>query len=132
MSFDEPADRRWNAGRPRVLIADEDPEAGDNLDLLLKLIDHDDCEVLVTDDANAALERAGDWKPHVAVLDTSMPSLDGFALAVALREQLPDILLVARGGFLDEESTDRARLAGFDVTIEKGGDLRELHTPSCA
>ena len=129
-TFQESSDRRWNTGRPRVLIADDDPAAGDSLDLLLKLIDHRECDVLVTDDADAALERAGDWKPHVAVLDTRMPSLDSFALAVALREQLPDILLVALGGFLDEESTDRARLAGFDVAIERGGDRLELHTAS--
>ena len=124
------ADRRWNTRRPRVLIADDDPQAGDSLDVLLKLIDHRECDVLVTDDANAALERAGDWKPHVAVLDTRMASLDGFALAVALREQLPDILLVALGGVHDEESADRARLAGFDVAIERGGDRLELHAPS--
>jgi CheY-like chemotaxis protein len=122
-------DSRWDMERPRVLIADDNLDAGEGLETLLKLVDDDEYDVLVTDDANAALRRAGDWKPHAAVLDIGTPGINGFALAVALREQHPDILLVALGGVLDEESTDRARLAGFDLTIEKGGDPLDYHVP---
>jgi DNA-binding response OmpR family regulator len=125
----DPAESGWGGERLRVLIADDTLDAGESVDILLKSIDYDDYDVLVTDDANGALRRAGDWKPHMAVLDVGMPGMNGFALAVALREQHPDILLVALSGLFDDESTDRAHIASFDLLLEKGRDIRHFHAP---
>ena len=107
----------------RVLIADDNRDAAESLGVLLNLGGD---EVLVVGDGSAAVQAARDWRPDLAVLDLDMPVMNGFAGALALRAEVPDLLLVALSGYLDEENRARAVAIGFDLCVTKGGGFADL------
>ncbi len=71
------------ANAPRVLVVDDD--AAIRL-LCATTLHHDGCEVVEAANGQEALELALEWAPDLVLLDISMPVLDGFELAAALRE----------------------------------------------
>jgi DNA-binding response OmpR family regulator len=107
----------------RVLIADDNRDAAESLGVLLNMGGD---EVLVVEDGSAAVEAAREWRPDLAVLDLDMPVMNGFAGALALRAEAPDLLLVALSGYLDEENRGRAVAIGFDLCVTKGGEFADL------
>ena len=107
----------------RVLIADDNRDAAESLGVLLNLGGD---EVLVVGDGSAAVQAARDWRPDLAVLDLDMPVMNGFAGALALRAEVPDLLLVALSGYLDDENRARATAIGFDLCVTKGGEFADL------
>jgi PAS domain S-box-containing protein len=66
----------------RVLVVDDNHDAGDSLGLLLSDLGH---EVHVERRAIAALETASRVRPQVCLLDIGLPDLDGRTLARRLR-----------------------------------------------
>ena len=104
----------------RVLIADDNRDAAESLGVLLNLGGD---EVLVVEDGSAAVQAARDWRPDLAVLDLDMPVMNGFAGALALRAEAPDLLLVALSAYLDEDNRGRAVAIGFDLCVMKGGEF---------
>jgi DNA-binding NarL/FixJ family response regulator len=60
------------------------------------------------------------------VLDLDMPVMNGFAGALALRAEAPDLLLVALSAYLDEENRGRAVAIGFDLCVMKGGEFADF------
>ncbi|UUX94716.1 PAS domain-containing protein [Aquabacterium sp. J223] len=66
----------------RVLVVDDNPDAGESLGLLLRDLGH---EVHVERRAVAALETATRLRPQVCLLDIGLPDLDGRTLARRLR-----------------------------------------------
>jgi CheY-like chemotaxis protein len=101
-----------------VLIADDDADTADSLAILLKLWGH---EVLVTRTGTEALEMAFRLRPDVLLLDVSMPDLDGFCLARAIRQHpdLAGVLLVAVTGYADDAHRQLGMQAGFDHYLAK-------------
>jgi len=107
----------------RVLIADDNRDAAESLGVLLNLGGD---EVLVVEDGSAAVQAARDWQPDLAVLDLDMPVMNGFAGALALRAEAPDLLLVALSAYLDEDNRGRAVAIGFDLCVMKGGEFADF------
>jgi len=70
----------------RVLVADDNRDAADALATLVHLWGHD---VRVAYDGRAAVNLAGDFVPHVVMLDIQMPGMHGGEVARQLRAQ-PD------------------------------------------
>ena len=68
--------------RPRVLVVDDDPDirliCATNLTL-------DGFDVIEAGDGQEGLERLDEGAPDLVLLDISMPLLDGFELATAVR-----------------------------------------------
>jgi DNA-binding response OmpR family regulator len=84
--------------RPLVLVADDDP---DILNLVVLRLERDGYEVVGAADGERALEQALERVPDLAVLDVSMPKLDGYEVAQRLRahegtKEVPIIFLTAR------------------------------------
>ena len=84
--------------RPLVLVADDDP---DILNLVMLRLERDGYEVVGAADGERALEQALERVPDLAVLDVSMPKLDGYEVAQRLRahegtKEVPIIFLTAR------------------------------------
>ncbi len=77
--------------------------------------------VHVETDGLAAVECAEQFAPLAAIIDLSLPSLDGFAVAERLRgiAVTRDSLLIAMTGWATEEHAARARQAGFDKHLVK-------------
>lgn len=83
---------------PVVLVADDDP---DIQALITFRLQRAGCEVLCAPDGEAALELAFEHVPDLAVVDWSMPKLDGLELTRRLRAnaetaEIPVLLLTAR------------------------------------
>jgi CheY-like chemotaxis protein len=109
--------RRRGAGRRRILVADDSPDAAETLRMRLDLMGH---HVVVAADGVQAVALAKEFKPEIALLDIGMPRMDGCDAARAIRKQLgPDVLLVAVTGWGQEEDLRRARDAGFDHHLTK-------------
>jgi two-component system, chemotaxis family, CheB/CheR fusion protein len=105
----------------RVMVVDDNVDAGDTMAMLLKAWGH---EVRVERDGEAAIEAAATFRPDIVLLDLGLPRKDGFEVARALR-QLPGVrrpILAAISGYGQEDDQRRAREAGFDQHFTKPVD----------
>jgi two-component system CheB/CheR fusion protein len=112
-------------GPARVLLVEDNVDAADALAELLRMWGH---EVEVVHDGASAVEKAGEVRPDVVLLDIGLPGMDGYQVAGALRA-LPDLrraLLVALTGYGQETDRRRTAAAGFDHHLIKPVDLEEL------
>jgi PAS domain S-box-containing protein len=110
----------------RVLVAEDNRDAAQSLDRLLRMWGH---EVRTVADGVAALEVARAYRPDVVLLDLGLPELDGYEVARRLRREpgLGGVLLVALTGYGQEEDQRRTREAGFDHHLVKPADPELLH-----
>jgi DNA-binding response OmpR family regulator len=103
---------------PLVLLAEDDEDVRMLAELVLR---REGYEVTAVSDGQAALDAAGARTPAVAVLDVSMPRMDGLETARRLRERdetrdVPIMLLTAR---VTEADRERGRDAGVDAQLDK-------------
>lgn len=105
----------------RIMIVDDNKDAGDALAMLLELAAHD---VRVAYSGRGALTLAQKFRPEVAFVDIGMPDLSGYEVAQALRREPwgAQILLVALTGWGQHSDRQRAKDAGFDRHITKPVD----------
>jgi DNA-binding response OmpR family regulator len=103
---------------PLVLLAEDDDDVRALAELVLR---RDGFEVIAVADGDAALAAAEARPPDVAVLDVSMPLMDGLETARRLRDRdatsgVRIMLLTARVTDADRE---RGRAAGVDDQLDK-------------
>ena len=103
---------------PVVLLAEDDEDVRALAELVLR---REGFEVTAVSDGEAALAAAAERTPAVAVLDVSMPRMDGLETARRLRERaetraVPIMLLTAR---VTEADRERGRAAGVDDQLDK-------------
>jgi DNA-binding response OmpR family regulator len=103
---------------PLVLLAEDDEDVRALAELVLR---REGFDVLAVADGQAALDAAVARPPDVAVLDVSMPFLDGVETARRLRateatSAIPIMLLTAR---VTEGDRERGRAAGADDQLDK-------------
>jgi PAS domain S-box-containing protein len=110
----------------RVLIVEDNVDAGDSMSLLLRLHGH---EVSVARSGPSALEVAASFHPDVVLLDIGLPGMDGYQVAERLREkpEFKNIVLCALTGWTPSDADrDRPRDAGFDHHFVKPVNLKKL------
>jgi CheY-like chemotaxis protein len=103
---------------PHVLLAEDDEDVRGLAELVLR---REGFDVTAVADGQAALDAAAEHTPAVAVLDVSMPRVDGLEATRRLRARpetsaIPIMLLTARVTDADRE---RARDAGADAQLDK-------------
>ncbi|UEP33003.1 CheR family methyltransferase [Burkholderia sp. B21-007] len=110
----------------RILVVDDNTDAGESTAMLLKLNGH---EVKVARDGPSALLLAVDFHPDVVLLDIGLPGMDGYEVARRLRVMpgFADTLLVALSGYGGEKDFHRAKQAGFDQHLVKPADIARLN-----
>ena len=120
-----PSATRACGGRRRVLVVDDNSDAGQSLAILLRECGY---EVRTAETGAAALELMDPYDPEAVLLDISLPGMDGYEIARRIRERndTPRQLLVALTGYGGEETRQRATQAGFDRHLTKPVDLEEL------
>jgi DNA-binding response OmpR family regulator len=101
-----------------VLLAEDDEDVRALAELVLR---REGYEVTAVADGQAALDAAAERTPSVAVLDVSMPRMDGLETARRLREreetrEVRIMLLTAR---VTEADRERGREAGVDAQLDK-------------
>ena len=109
----------------RVLVVDDDD---DIRDLISYALTRSGLEVDDFGDPGVALAHATATRCDAAVLDWSMPVMDGGELCARLR-LLPDLRqapIVIVTAFADPETRERATEAGADRFVTKPFSLREL------
>ena len=94
-----PSDRVEQAAMTRtldILVVDDNQDAASMLETLLTLQGHTVCTAY---DGASGYERAVRDRPSVAMLDLGLPDVSGYDLAARLREEFPEILLIAMTGW---------------------------------
>ncbi|HYE16743.1 MAG TPA: response regulator [Pyrinomonadaceae bacterium] len=111
--------------RRSILIADD---YDDNRELLRLMLEVEGYEIREARDGREALEAARAELPALALIDLSMPALDGWGLLRELRsdERTRSIPCVAVTAFAANQDRRRALEAGFDAYISKPFRAREL------
>ena len=117
-----PAESTENRQR-RILVVDDNEDAAEMLEALLSLNGH---IVRTSFSARKALDIAAEFAPDVCLLDIGMPEMDGYELAVKLREFLPDALIISVSGWGQEKDRQRSREAGFDHHFVKPVEFNTL------
>jgi DNA-binding response OmpR family regulator len=113
--------------RPLVLVADDDP---DILSLVTLRLERDGYEVIGAPDGERAVEEALERTPDLALIDVSMPKLDGYEVTERLRQHEPTsatpiILLTAR---VQDSDVARGIEAGADDYVRKPFTMADLRT----
>ncbi len=111
----------------RVLVVDDDRDVGDSLVMLLQLMGTD---VRVAYNGEAALAAVAEFKPHLALVDIGMPSMDGYETARRIRliPEGKDLVLVALSGWGGDNDRRRAMEAGFDHHFVKPMEFDALES----
>jgi len=102
----------------RVLIADDNRDSAETLAALLRMDGH---EVEVVHDGPKALSAFADFRPDVVLLDIGMPGLNGYDVALRIR-QVPTarlVKLIAITGWGLESDRVQAFASGFDHHLTK-------------
>jgi DNA-binding NarL/FixJ family response regulator len=111
--------------RPRVLLADDHTLLLDAFEKLLA----EDCEVVgAVSNGQELLEAAGRLRPDVAVVDVSMPLLNGIDAARRLKQLHPDIRIVFLTMNEDPDLAAEAFRAGASGYLLKRSAASELLT----
>ena len=108
----------------RVLVVDDNLDAGDSLALLLSFEKH---QVRVARDGATGLKIAREFQPHVAFLDIGMPGMNGYEVAAAIRGAGGlQPLLVALTGWGSKADVERTLAAGFDKHLTKPANAEDI------
>ena len=102
----------------RILVVDDNIDAGESLKMLLQLDGHD---VGLAHDGEQAVTVVGKAVPDIVFLDIGMPRVNGYEAARRIRA-LPEgqgVKLVALTGWGQPGDRERAAQAGFDMHLTK-------------
>jgi PAS domain S-box-containing protein len=111
----------------RILVVDDNVDSAEMLAAALAAKGYD---ARVAHDAPGAMRIAGDFQPAVAFLDIGLPVMDGYELAVRLRErpELNGMKLVALTGYGQQSDRQKSREAGFDHHLVKPVDFTAVES----
>jgi signal transduction histidine kinase len=109
----------------RILVADDNKDAGDTLSVLLDVMGH---TVMTVQDGEAAVQSVEKFDPNLVLLDIGMPKLNGYDAARGIRAQPggSSRTLVAVTGWGQPEDLRRSKDAGFDHHLVKPIDINAL------
>lgn len=111
--------------RPLVLVADDNE---DILGLVTAILERSGYDVVAVSDGAQALASVDERQPDLAVLDITMPEIDGLEVLRRLRADtrtsgLPVVLLSAQA---QEADVDRGFATGASAYLKKPFSPREL------
>lgn len=110
-----------------VLIVDDEEEMLGSEALALQINGHSN--VITCSDSRKALEILGDHPVCVAVLDITMPHMDGMELLSRITENHPDVTAIMMTGLNDVETAVRClKLGAFDYLLKPVDQNRFITT----
>ena len=111
--------------RRRILLVEDHVGSAQSIG---RLLEHFGFDVRIEGDGLAAVLEAPRFAPNVALIDLTLPSLDGFEVARRLRANAVtrSALLIAMTGWGDAEHEARALAAGFDRHLVKPLSMNAL------
>ncbi|HEV8689962.1 MAG TPA: response regulator [Ideonella sp.] len=107
----------------RILVVDDNQDAAESLAMALELEGY---QTEVAHDGADALRKSSRFHPQVVILDISMPIMDGFEAAQALRRHVPHVRLVVLSGTNLADMREQVDKVHFDAMFVKPADPAEL------
>jgi CheY-like chemotaxis protein len=109
----------------RLMIVDDNPDAGTSLGMLLRLAGH---TVVVHQSGFAALEALEEFAPDAMILDLRMPGMSGLQLAERVRasSSWSALPLIAVSANAREDDRQSSKVAGIDYHFGKPTNAGEL------
>jgi signal transduction histidine kinase/ActR/RegA family two-component response regulator len=108
----------------RIVIVEDNADVRELLRLKLRKLGH---TVNAVGDGITGVDAIVTDKPDLALVDIGLPGLDGYEVAIRVRETLgDDVVLVAVSGFGQPEDKRKALEAGFDEHITKPADVTDI------
>ncbi len=106
------------AASPLVLVVEDHTDTLEMLELVLRL---NGFAVATAQSAEAALELVDRQTPDAVSVDLGLPGMSGLELCRQLRRRpdMADAPIVAVTGWAAEKDAERAKMAGFDLTLPK-------------
>jgi DNA-binding NarL/FixJ family response regulator len=77
-------------------------------------------------DGRSAIEGIAATEPDAALLDLSMPDMDGLQAIPEIREQHPDLAIIVLSGFSADRMGEIVLERGADAYIEKGTPIQDI------
>ncbi|WP_213947188.1 response regulator [Luteibacter sp. dw_328] len=114
-----------NGGPLSILVVDDNADIAETFGWLLSDMGH---EYRIVLDGRTALEAAREFRPDVVLLDIGMPSIDGYAVCRAFRDDpgLRYLPIIAQTGWGQEADKAATARAGFDYHLVKPVGYGEL------
>ena len=110
--------------RCRVLVVDDNEDFADLMAILISRWGH---EARAAYSGTQCIEVAQAFKPQLILLDIGLPGLDGFEVAKKLTgTSLPQPIIAAISGYVDESHVARCQEAGFAHCFGKPVDNSEM------
>jgi DNA-binding NarL/FixJ family response regulator len=109
----------------RIVLAEDHETVRQGLRVLLGT--REDIEV-VADAPNGriALDRIRELKPHIAVLDLSMPEMNGLTATRAIKETMPEVEVIVLTRHADDAYVQELLSAGVSGYVLKQSPVEEL------
>jgi DNA-binding NarL/FixJ family response regulator len=125
MSSPVPSDTSSGDARIRVLVVDDHAVVRRGLRGFLELLD--DIEIVgEAENGRLAIDAARALLPDVVLMDLLMPILDGVAATAALKDELPNVQVVALTSFIEEERVTAVLEAGASGFVLKDAEADEV------
>ena len=105
-----------NAGRPRILVVDDEASIRDLLSKTLALAEYD---VDVAPDGRSALDRMRVYPYDLLIADLKMPGMDGLAVIREAKRYKSDLPVIIITGFSTESSAIEAVNLGVSGYLTK-------------
>jgi DNA-binding NtrC family response regulator len=100
----------------KVLVIDDDPEAADHLDALVRDWGY---EARTAFTGRGASQASREWRPHLAFVDLHLPDIDGIDLLRTLRIESPGVEAVIVSGDSQLRAAVTAAASGALCFLEK-------------
>jgi DNA-binding NarL/FixJ family response regulator len=111
----------------RVLLADDQRLVRESLATMLGLLEGIEL-VGTASDGEEALALAASQSPEVVLMDLRMPRMDGIEATRRMREQAPDVRVIALTTFADDESVIGALRAGARGYLTKDAGAEDIRS----
>ena len=112
-------------GKPTILVVDDN---ADTRQVLRWMLERWGCRVVEASNGREAYEIAVEHRPHLVVMDLSMPIADGYEAirSIRSREEFTSLPVIAVTAFDRAVARDGAEAAGFDHYLSKPIDFKRL------
>lgn len=119
------SDRATTSRRRRVLIVEDNIDAGRSLAYFLRDVGH---QVEHAINGYAAIAIARNLRPDIVFLDLGLPGMDGFTVAREIKREpgLENVRIVVVTGYGQDEYRERALKTGCDIHLIKPVDPKTL------
>lgn len=109
----------------KILYVEDDPQARE---LLEKLLRHKYPSVVLytASDGEGGLKKFSEHRPDLVITDINMPLLNGVEMSKQVKEQEPDVLIIAISAYHNGDFVAEAAKVGFQKYVTKPVEYRKL------